>query len=183
MGDDLRDNGLIPLEEPFTALGYPHVGGGGEIAEQTVFEVSDLNAIVDWVALELRDKSNHSVVLATRSALLQADGEVVDVDGVSPVTFANLPEDNRKEKGINSLISIVYAFILYVLNKVSHKDLHPNFHTTPRRHNEFNIKNFFFLCISLASSRRCERTIENLLHFESAHERTLICIYKSLIIK
>ncbi|MBK9336210.1 MAG: hypothetical protein IPM98_06340 [Lewinellaceae bacterium] len=37
--------------------------------------------------LELRDAVNPALVLATRSALLQRDGDVVDVDGVSPVVF------------------------------------------------------------------------------------------------
>jgi len=48
--------------------------------------------IVDWVYLELRNlnASPGNVVLQTRSALVQRDGDIVDVDGVSPVTFNNL---------------------------------------------------------------------------------------------
>jgi hypothetical protein len=45
------------------------------------------NAIVDWVFLELRDPTTPATILETRAALLQADGDVVDVDGVSPVDF------------------------------------------------------------------------------------------------
>ena len=52
------------------------------------------DAIVDWVFLELRDKSDATIVLATRSALLQSDGNVVDMDGISPVAFDNLPTDD-----------------------------------------------------------------------------------------
>lgn len=93
MLDALRTSAVLPLSEPFTALGYTHIGGGGESVEPAVFDVSTADAIVDWVFLELRDKDDASVVLATRSALLQRDGDVVDLDGVSPVSFAEAPED------------------------------------------------------------------------------------------
>ncbi len=41
--------------------------------------------IVDWVWIELRDETNNELVKGSRSALLQRDGDVVDVDGVSNV--------------------------------------------------------------------------------------------------
>ena len=44
---------------------------------------------MDWVFLELRDPSVPSTILYTCSALLQADGDIVAVDGVSPIVFAN----------------------------------------------------------------------------------------------
>lgn len=50
--------------------------------------VSGPDAIVDWVFLELRSTANPAQVMATRSALVQRDGDVVDVDGVSPVSFS-----------------------------------------------------------------------------------------------
>lgn len=52
--------------------------------------------IVDWVFLQLRNlnASPGNVVLQTRSALIQRDGDIVDVDGVSPVTFNNMVSDN-----------------------------------------------------------------------------------------
>lgn len=48
--------------------------------------------IVDWVFLELRNlnASPGNTILQTRSALVQRDGDIVDVDGVSPVTFNNI---------------------------------------------------------------------------------------------
>lgn len=54
------------------------------------------NNIVDWVFLELRnlDASPGNKILQTRSALIQRDGDIVDVDGVSPVTFNNMPDGN-----------------------------------------------------------------------------------------
>jgi hypothetical protein len=94
MRDNLRTSGLLPLTEPYTDLGYQHIDGGGENIQPAVLDISGTNAIVDWVFLELRDNADLAAVIATRSALLQADGDVVDVDGVSPVTFADLPVDD-----------------------------------------------------------------------------------------
>ncbi len=52
--------------------------------------------IVDWVFLELRNlnASPGNTVLQTRSALIQRDGDIVDINGISPVTFNNLPDGN-----------------------------------------------------------------------------------------
>ncbi|HOY07397.1 MAG TPA: Ig-like domain-containing protein [Saprospiraceae bacterium] len=94
MRDDLRTPvNVIPVTEPYAALGaFAHVnGGGGETvsAPATVFADNGANSIVDWVFIELRNGGNFNSVVATRSALLQRDGDVVEVDGISPVFFAN----------------------------------------------------------------------------------------------
>ncbi len=95
MTDNLRSSSLLPLEEPYTALGYQHYGlGGGEVVDPSVFNVTGPNAIVDWIFIELKDATDFSVVVATRSLLLQADGDVVDLDGTSDLTFYNVPDDN-----------------------------------------------------------------------------------------
>lgn len=94
MNSTLRASSLLPLAEPYTALGYVHSGGGGgEVTTQSVFNVTGVNAVVDWVVVELRNKNNSSQVLASRSALLQADGDVVGMDGSSAVVV-NLSSDN-----------------------------------------------------------------------------------------
>ncbi|MEZ4756591.1 MAG: hypothetical protein R2817_07185 [Flavobacteriales bacterium] len=87
MGTGLRDLGLVPTVEPYTGLGYAHVGGGGEFTSAPVLAATGEDAIVDWVVVELRDEASPSTVVATRSALLQSDGDIVDMDGVSPVAF------------------------------------------------------------------------------------------------
>ena len=92
MGDALRSGGWLPIAEPYTALGYTQVsGGGGEITTAPVLAATGNNAIVDWIFLELRDGANNTLVKATRSALVQRDGDIVDVDGTSPVRFATAP--------------------------------------------------------------------------------------------
>ncbi len=88
MRDNLNTNALLPNTEPFSALGYTHYGeGGGETMVASAMTQTGNNAIVDWVVIELRDENMPSTILATRSALLQRDGDIVDVDGTSPVTF------------------------------------------------------------------------------------------------
>lgn len=87
MHDSLRVNGLIPLSEPYTALGFAQVNGNGPTTTSTgVLITAGPDAIVDWVLLELRATPT-GTALATRAALLQRDGDVVDVDGASPVRF------------------------------------------------------------------------------------------------
>lgn len=83
MADTLRSGNYLPTIEPYSSLGYHHVGGGGgEVVEPGVFAITGVNAIVDWVVLELRDAADPSVVVATQSALLQRDGDIVGMDGV-----------------------------------------------------------------------------------------------------
>ncbi|MEM9916909.1 MAG: GEVED domain-containing protein, partial [Bacteroidota bacterium] len=96
MRDDLRVAGYIPMTEPYTNLaGFTHIDGGGEMVQSNVLNVTGNDAIVDWVFLELRDKNSPSTVLHTRSALLQRDGDIVDVDGGStPVRFDMAPPDD-----------------------------------------------------------------------------------------
>jgi len=88
MNDNLRNQGLPPLDEPYTSIGFSHVGGGGETTAPSVWETTGADALVDWVVVELRDGDDPADVLATRSAMLQRDGDIVATDGISPVVFA-----------------------------------------------------------------------------------------------
>jgi hypothetical protein len=95
MSDNLRTAGVIPLTEPFTTLLFTHVnGGGGETIAPSVLTVADSNAITDWIFVELRDKNNPVTTLHTRSALVQKDGDIVDIDGISPLKFSQAVPDN-----------------------------------------------------------------------------------------
>ena len=92
MNDDLRQDGLIPSAEPYAAAGFSLIGSGGETVPSSLLNVTGKNAIVDWVLLELRNKTNPSQIVATKSALLQRDGDVVGVNGQPRVLF-NVPSD------------------------------------------------------------------------------------------
>ncbi|MFK7924425.1 MAG: lamin tail domain-containing protein [Bacteroidia bacterium] len=96
MGDALRTLDLLPMAEPYTAMsGYTRVGGGGEAnLRQAVLDISGSTAIVDWVWVELRDQTDNTQTLAARPCLLRRDGRVVDLDGVSPLSFPALAAGN-----------------------------------------------------------------------------------------
>ena len=88
MNDAMRTQGLVPATDPYPALGFTPVGT--DIAHRlspSVLNVSGNDAIVDWVWLELRNASNTSTIVAARAALLQRDGDLVDLDGKSPVSM------------------------------------------------------------------------------------------------
>jgi hypothetical protein len=77
-------NHLLPNSQPYSA--EPYYYGGSEY-------VGTLPAdIVDWILVELRDKSTQAMV-AQRAALLRSDGQLVDLDGASNVLFY-MPEDH-----------------------------------------------------------------------------------------
>ncbi|MBK8565554.1 MAG: hypothetical protein IPN76_19965 [Saprospiraceae bacterium] len=93
MRDGIRQQGLLPMKEPYSTMyNFEHFGGGGgeTIVSPSVMQTTGNNAIVDWVMVELRSSSDRLKPVGTRSALLQRDGDVVSTDGVSPVNFTNL---------------------------------------------------------------------------------------------
>ena len=93
----LAANGLIyDLTTGNAAMRFAEKGAGllnglDSITSPSVLLTIGENAIVDWVFLELRDANNPASVISSRSALLQRDGDIVDIDGTSPVAFANTP--------------------------------------------------------------------------------------------
>jgi len=100
MKDNLRSGNVIPTTEPYSSYPYnmhfTHVGGGGwEMipSPETLFSVTGADAIVDWVFIELRDKTDSTLVKYTRSALVQRDGDVVDVDGTPKLCFTELSDN------------------------------------------------------------------------------------------
>ena len=88
MSDQLRADALLPVMEPYTALGYVATGTGPRfVLDGGLFHATGPDAIVDWVILELRNALIPSQVEASRFALVQRDGDVVDLDGVSAPGF------------------------------------------------------------------------------------------------
>lgn len=91
MNDDLRDLGLLPVVSPF---------GDGKTVDANVFNLggtSSLGAfeddIVDWVWLEFRDETDVSNIIKGTSVLLQRDGDVVALDGVSDISLGIIPKN------------------------------------------------------------------------------------------
>ena len=86
MIDDLRINDEIPLMEPYSM--HPNFNhNGGEIIDAGILSRTGESAIVDWILAEVRDPTDPTVIVASRAGLLQRDGDLVDVDGESPVEF------------------------------------------------------------------------------------------------
>jgi len=90
-----------------------------------VFSVTGDDAIVDWIHIELRSKDDMEVVIATRSGLLQRDGDVVDLDGVSSLRFQGVNVDSfyvvakhRSHLG-NQVIELVGLEILILMERSS----------------------------------------------------------------
>lgn len=84
MNDNLRTASYIPTISPYEDAASCDV---------SVFNVTGNNAIVDWVFIELRDVITNTTVLRSQSALIQRDGDIVAVDGVSELEF-NVPPGN-----------------------------------------------------------------------------------------
>ncbi len=92
MHDSLRVRGLLPLAEPYTAMGHPPVGMQSSVALRTgALAASGNDAVVDWIHIELRASDSADRIVAARSALVQRDGDVVDLDGTAPVLITVLP--------------------------------------------------------------------------------------------
>jgi hypothetical protein len=105
MRDDLRVKNLIPTTSPYSA-GLTTVSS----VSSSVLSVTGNDAIVDWVFLELRSNSDSTLVVDSRSALIQRDGDIVDVDGISSVIFNNaftgsyyLTVNHRNHLGVMSV--------------------------------------------------------------------------------
>jgi len=78
MRDNLRSLGLLPLTSPYDMT---------VTTDASVFAVTGDNAIVDWVEVELREgvDNDNTTVVESVSALLQRDGDIVAMDGVSSI--------------------------------------------------------------------------------------------------
>ena len=73
MRDDLRQQAYLPIESPYFAQ--------TQVTEElnpALLARSDDTAPVDWVLIELRDKTDKTKIVATKSALIQRNGQVID---------------------------------------------------------------------------------------------------------
>jgi hypothetical protein len=78
MNTTLNDLGLIPTADPYSVgVTVPSIPAG----------------VVDWVLVELRDKTNNENVLYTRAFFLNSAGELVNPDGVTGGKLQAIPRD------------------------------------------------------------------------------------------
>jgi hypothetical protein len=127
MRDDLRSGGFLPINEPYSALAgrFINFGDGGREATTAAVLMANAgtsNAIVDWVFIELRDVTDPAIIVETRSALLQRDGDVVDpTDGMSALTFFGLTGDryhiavkHRNHLGVMTAEGVIFTSVTVV---------------------------------------------------------------------
>lgn len=91
MNDDLRSNAYIPSISPYSDLLAinPNVFNTGGVTGNGNPE----DDIVDWVWLEIRSNTDNTHVINSRSALLQRDGDIVDLDGLSNIIIEGLTDN------------------------------------------------------------------------------------------
>ncbi len=87
MRDDLRNSSLIPLTEPYTAMGYVLENPAATVSALTLANTGN-TAIVDWVVVEVRNPDATYTVAARRACLLRRDGTVVTTTGDPVITFS-----------------------------------------------------------------------------------------------
>jgi hypothetical protein len=115
MNDTLRQLGLLPTTEPYSAAPYNTKfvavnGNVGAMVGASVFAASGPNAIVDWVWVELRSEANSQTIVATKAALVQRDGDIVEAsDGVSPLSFMLAPGNYFVSVGHRNHLSIMHS--------------------------------------------------------------------------
>lgn len=87
MHDSLRVSGLIPNADPYPGLGYDYVADPSAVLSPSLLNVQGDNAIVDWVVVELRDRTSPYDIVLNTPALLQRDGDIVGPDGSWPISI------------------------------------------------------------------------------------------------
>ncbi|MCB0685961.1 MAG: NPCBM/NEW2 domain-containing protein [Saprospiraceae bacterium] len=84
MRDDLRRYGVLPHTSPYS----------DQLSiDDSVLTKEGNDAIVDWIWVEIRDKNDNTLVIDSTSALLQRDGDIVQIDGLTPLKY-NIGKDN-----------------------------------------------------------------------------------------
>ncbi len=88
MRDDLRAQGLLPFTEPYSALGYSYMFNSTPLTVPAAFFTSTgPTAIVDWVAVEVRQGGMPGTLVQSMPALLRRDGRVISTTGDSLLTL------------------------------------------------------------------------------------------------
>ncbi len=93
MYDSLRNKQLIPLTELYSMPPFnrPQVlFAGGETVSPLLLSSTGPDAIVDWVYIEVRSGANAHQIIATKRALIQRDGDVVDTNGSTSIFLPGL---------------------------------------------------------------------------------------------
>ena len=85
---------LNALTQPYGAAPWPVLRQypGSETVSPTFFDVN--TAVVDWILIELRDKTDNTLVVASRAGLLNSTGNILDTNGLTGLNFLAIAPDN-----------------------------------------------------------------------------------------
>ncbi|MEL6651942.1 MAG: SdrD B-like domain-containing protein [Bacteroidota bacterium] len=83
MGTELQDNGLLPVAEPYSGLGYGLDNPGINLLPGNIPDA------VDWITVELRDKNDSTQIVASKAAIIKKDGCIVDANTGEALCFEN----------------------------------------------------------------------------------------------
>jgi hypothetical protein len=104
------------LTQPFNTAAFGNYGGTETVSSGFFTSTVANTDITDWVLVELRDATTPTTVIARRAAFVREDGQVVDVDGTSPVNFPNVSDGNyyivikhRNHLGVRSAAAIALS--------------------------------------------------------------------------
>jgi len=79
MSDSLSNESFFPTENPFTISPWNYSG-----TEKVTSIPAD---VVDWVMLSIRNDISEESTFSRRAAFINSNGDIVDLDGVSPVSI------------------------------------------------------------------------------------------------
>jgi hypothetical protein len=79
------NHNCLPLTQPYKKLPWNYAGN------EHVTELA--NDVVDWILVELRDSGDMNNIIERRAGILLKNGNIKDMDGVSPLAF-NVASDN-----------------------------------------------------------------------------------------
>ncbi|PID49416.1 MAG: hypothetical protein CR991_06640 [Proteobacteria bacterium] len=91
MQDKLRQQGIITLSQPYN--GAPFDYAGTERINLDLVQNGDADGLVDWVLVELWSATEPTQRVASRAALIQRDGDLMDAwSGYTTLHFAGVAE-------------------------------------------------------------------------------------------
>ncbi len=113
METDLLDNGLLPLNNPFSADPWCYTGGES-VADASSFPPN----VVDWIMVEVRDFNNTAIVLDQRVGFLRNDGILVDVLGNEGLGMPDVTPGTNYYVALRSRnhLDVLSAFPVYLSN-------------------------------------------------------------------
>lgn len=131
MRDDLRKDGYLPAQEPYTGLGYAVTQGAGSTADSIALadHNSPLRDAVDWVLIELRDTADPSLVLHSNVALISRAGWMYfDLDLIPGKYYVSLRHRNH----LGILTSVPVPLSNYIIQFDLRRPDFPVFGSQPR---------------------------------------------------